>query len=165
MLLVFSNGTCKGVHGVLSICGRLTSLHARVVFNSRPQQSAHQALRYPRPDAKVQVRPVRSPQQTGIGGLLDVGDLRAHQGQLEGEKTCETSQEAARPRVARHGDVRRLKLAGVVGEMCPTGHALRLLRSCCASDWRGSALRLRAGGIPDSYLNMLALDLVIERCQ
>lgn len=78
-------------------------LHTLIILNSRPHQATHQTLRYTRPDAKVQVGSVRTPQQASIGGFLDVGDLRAHEGQLDGEKTCQASPEAGVPVVACHG--------------------------------------------------------------
>src|SRR6186713_560071 len=39
----------------------LTVLHARIIFDSRPHQSTHKTLRYPRPYPKVQIGPVRTP--------------------------------------------------------------------------------------------------------
>jgi hypothetical protein len=61
----------------------LTGLHALVVFDPRPQQSAHQTLRDARPDAKVQVRSVRPPEQAVIAGPCNIRDLRSTVGGSE----------------------------------------------------------------------------------
>jgi len=85
--------------------GTLTVLHALVVLHPGPQQTAHQALWDAWPDAKIEVRTVRAPEQTVIAGFLNVRDvpMGKRQLRLQRQQARQACPEAAMSGVAWHG--------------------------------------------------------------